>query len=195
MSRPQYSSIVEILRPSGWAPALYADAILGVGQQRLLGSLFGVDGHAGFDPLFAHRGLPSDVSAECRHTDAFELADYGTARILESSWASWSELAEIDWDREACRVDDCVHCYDDTESGLVLRGLSPTEWVRLPEGARVVPTEVRVGNDVYRSVRNVMRDLLPNSGYQMLFDTMSALARHQGGAGVRWVVTWYDDLD
>ncbi len=195
MHRTQYSSIVEILIPSGWAPALYADAILGVGQQRLLGSMFGVDGHAGFDPLFAHRGLPPDVSGQYRHADAFELADYGTARILDSSWASWDELAAIDWDRVARGVDHYVHCYEDTESGLVLRGLSPGEWDRLPASARVVPTEARVGNHVYRSVRNVMRDLLPNSGYQVLFDAMGALARHQGGAGVRWVVTWYDDVD
>ena len=178
MHRTQYSSIVEILIPSGWAPALYADAILGVGQQRLLGSMFGVDGHAGFDPLFAHRGLPPDVSGQYRHADAFELADYGTARILDSSWASWDELAAIDWDRVARGVDHYVHCYEDTESGLVLRGLSPGEWDRLPASARVVPTEARVGNHVYRSVRNVMRDLLPNSGYQVLFDAMSALARH-----------------
>ncbi len=74
MQRLQYSSIVEMLSPSGWAPAIYADAILGVGQQRLLGSMFGVDGHAGFDPLRILRAAYIDVKSGYRAQGASTLS-------------------------------------------------------------------------------------------------------------------------
>ena len=86
----------------------------------------------------------------------------------DHTWITWQELREIDWSESA--VDTCVHKYQRSENG---------EWVR-------------VGGFRSGVERVTRREALVDTGFDLVFEMMEAMAKRYGDACVRLVV-WFDD--
>ncbi|MFE1963245.1 hypothetical protein [Streptomyces sp. NPDC059479] len=161
------------------------------------GCLFGVRNYANFRPLAADRGLPADASETVR-AELDRFAHHST------TWITWAELKEVDWDEPAEKADSRLHEYRQTAHGLRLVGKaawSPrfAEAVGLPEQARGQAqewpegSEWLIGDTLYRSVKICRRDAVPETGgWKPVWTVMEALASRHGDENVRLVV-WFDD--
>ena len=78
------------------------------------GLLFGVRNYAGFEPVAPGRGVPDDAGADLRALLADGEHDH--------TWATWAQLASVDWSAQAPRVDDRIHEYELTSQGPRLVG-------------------------------------------------------------------------
>ncbi|MFI5841475.1 hypothetical protein ACIA8K_17395 [Catenuloplanes sp. NPDC051500] len=159
------------------------------------GLLFGVRNYAGFAPVAPGRGLPDDASPELRGLQPGDGEH-------DHTWVSWAELARIDWDARAPRVDDRIHEYRLTGEGLLAGGKAAhhgADW-RAAAGDHADPrgssypegTEWRAGDRIWRVERltngHVLRD---DPELRALLDTMRDLAGRYGGENVRLTV-WFD---
>lgn len=151
----------------------------------LSGCLFGVDNLAGFRPLFAGRGLPSDV--------AFTLGSKVNRGdgLLDASWVLWSELRQVDWNERAETFDARVSEIAESENGDVVI----TKWLTKPELAWIKESlernpekEVRIGERRFRRLILRRRDALEGTEFPLLMRLMECLAERFGGEGVRLTV-------
>jgi hypothetical protein len=187
------------IRPHGpGSPWLLADVSLKDLPRHYdaFGLLFGVRNFAGFDAVAPGRGLPDDVSPE--------LSGLGLPGSEEHdhTWVSWAELARIDWNAQAPRVDDRIHEYQVTGEGLRLVGKAGRHgnaW-RAVAGESADPrgssypegTQWRSDDRIWRVERLSQGDVLRSDPQlRALFDTMRELAELHGGDNVRLVV-WFD---
>ncbi|MBM2620535.1 hypothetical protein JIG36_34045 [Actinoplanes sp. LDG1-06] len=159
------------------------------------GLLFGVRNFAGFTPVAPGRGLPDDASAELLR---LRLTD----DEHDHTWVTGTELAAIDWDAPAPRVDDRIHQYQLTGDRMVPAGKSGRNgeaWHAVagadadsrgssyPEG-----TQWRSGSRIWRVERLRARDVLDaDRELRALLETVRGLAGQHGGDNVRLVV-WFD---
>ena len=159
------------------------------------GLLFGVRNFAGFDAVAPGRGLPDDASPELSR---LRLSD----SEHDHTWVSWTELARIDGNAQAPRVDDRIHEYKVTGDGLLLVSKASHHgkaWRAVageyadPRGSSYPEgTEWRAHDRVWRVERLSQGDVLRSDPeLRELFDTMRDLAERYGGNNVRLVV-WFD---
>ncbi|WP_370417003.1 hypothetical protein AB8O64_00090 [Streptomyces sp. QH1-20] len=169
---------------AAWHAAISLDLLYGGRDYDAFGCLFGVRNYAGFRPIAEGRGLPGDVSAQTR--DAYETWE---PDCHSSSWASWAELDQVDWDESADTVDERVHQYTFTpDHGRVLTGKSFQDIQSRPERA-----EWTQGDVLYRVVRMIRRDAIAEtSEWTPVWMAMQALADVHGSENVRLVV-WFDN--
>ncbi|MEV0977641.1 hypothetical protein [Streptomyces sp. NPDC049915] len=164
------------------------------------GCLFGVRGSESIDrPLFAHRGLPDDLSDVVRES---AVGDYQHGH----THATWADVRAADWDAPVTcgpawywaaewregehglvfhvvrATPDVGDAAADTFGGHIL--LAPCEW---PPGG-----EVRLGGAVYRPVVLTARMLAPpdEEPWDRLWGAMRDLAGVHGDDNVRLVV-WF----
>ncbi|MBB4940412.1 hypothetical protein FHR32_004717 [Streptosporangium album] len=163
--------------------------------------LFGVSGAWGVErPLFAYRGLPSDVSDPVRETG---IGDYQHSH----TYATWAEVAAVDWDAPladgpawswvgewrpgedgelAPRVVEATpelgEAAADAFGGHLL--LAPSKW---PPGG-----EVHLNGVLYRPVVLTARMLAPpdEERWAPVWQAMRDLAAEYGDENVRLVV-WF----
>ncbi|WP_351226092.1 hypothetical protein [Streptomyces sp. NPDC002133] len=165
------------------------------------GCLFGVRNYANFRPLAADRGLPAGASETVR-AELERLAQwYGPDQAYGTTWITWAEIKEVDWDEPAEKADSRLHEYRQTPDGLRLTGkaawsprfaqavgLQPGEDREWPEG-----TEWLIGDTLYRSEKIRRRDAVPATGeWKSVWTVMEALAAQHGDDNVRLVV-WFDN--
>ena len=164
------------------------------------GCLLGVANYAGFTPIAAERGLPSDIADRTRQ----DHARYSNESFAQT-WVTWAELDAVDWDEPAERPDARVHRYlQDADGGWVMadksswnRDLAQVTGVSLADataGTPVYPegTQWRIGNQLFRSERLIRRDAVPATGaWAPVWTVMRTLADLHGGDNVRLIV-WFD---
>lgn len=163
------------------------------------GCLFGVCNYANFRPLAAGRGVPADASEPV----LAELARYAD-QTFGTTWITWAEMKQVDWDEPAERADSRLHEYQRTPDGLRFTGKSAwsprfaqavglpgpvhgagQDW---PEGS-----EWLIGETLYRSEKIRRRDAVPEGGeWEPVWTVMEALASQHGADNVRLVV-WFDN--
>ncbi|MFG2330074.1 hypothetical protein ACGFMM_10650 [Streptomyces sp. NPDC048604] len=159
--------------------------------------LFGYGGRLGVErPLFDARGRPEDACAEVPHEDELNHSH---------SYATWAEIAAVDWDAPLCDrpdgnrlglwspgpdgelvLDDVIWApvaVLDAAEELFGADLFPYEW---PPGG-----EVRLDGAVYRPVVYTAGMFVPPDGdWAPLWTSMRALAEQYGNENVRLVV-WF----
>lgn len=183
-TRAELVGHVEVHDASGWLAVIDAGALVPK-HYDLFALLFGVTGYAGFDPLFAGRGLPPDATTLGSHEPQRD-GSFG------ATWVSYAELAAVDWTREAERLDERVHHFtiaaDGTERfvGKVLLSSCPPS-VR---AALAGEGQAREGSDLHRRRRLRRSDVRAGTYFDVLFDLMRALAGRFGPDDVRLVV-WF----
>ncbi|WP_020575058.1 hypothetical protein [Actinopolymorpha alba] len=161
----------------------------------LFGCLFGVQNFAGFVPVAAGRGLPTDVAPRTR--DAVE--QFGN-EAHSASWLNGNDLAAIDWSESAIRADSRIHRYvRATEDTWVYdsKAGQDREWAdatghRLDQDGSEFPegTEWLVDDRLYRVERLCRRDAIGDE-WLPVFEVMRVLVRLHGSNNVRLVV-WFD---
>ncbi|MGW5093337.1 hypothetical protein ACWEQ1_01780 [Streptomyces nodosus] len=162
------------------------------------GCLFGVNNHAGFQPLAPDRGLPLDLSRGMRS----QLGPWVAANNLHSaSWVRWAELASMDlatapehfvgrltWDRKT--LPSTLHrqlvSHPWPPEALSSVGVPPVDLHRTTE---------RVGWTTSESVctyepLTIGSVLGPETHWPHVFAVMKALAGRFGDNGVRLVVAF-----
>lgn len=175
---------VEFRDNDGWFGVIDPSPLLPK-HNDLFGLLFGVANFAGFQPLFANRGLPSDCDDALRAIYEATPDEY-----FGASWASYAELISIDWTREAEELDERIHKFavepDGTEHyvgksladslpGLVRRGVEEAGSYE-ERGWR------------YRSCRITRQDAKEGTEMDLLVRLMTTLADRFGSGNVRLVV-------
>ncbi|MFG2427962.1 hypothetical protein [Streptomyces sp. NPDC048590] len=174
-----------------WQPAIELDHLYDARDYATFGSLFGVRNPQGaLEPLAAGRGLPGDVS------EAVARAHLGHS----TTWISWAELAEADWDEATPGPDTYLHRY---------RRRSPGDaWVfeerafpvdRLAEFSGLTPpregwpsgTEWQDGDVLLRVEPLTRRQTVHTATWSPVLTVMRILAERHGAASVRLVV-WFD---
>lgn len=90
--------------PAKWEYSIDLSQLNGKRNYDAFGCLFGIRNFAGFEPLAEDRGLPDDVADRTRE----ECERYSA---IGTTWISWSELANVDWDEAALRPDPRTHEY------------------------------------------------------------------------------------
>ncbi|MGC5031868.1 hypothetical protein [Micromonospora sp. DT229] len=158
------------------------------------GLLFGVRNYAGFDPVAPGRGLPDDASPDLLALQSDDEHDH--------TWVTWTQLAHIDWNALAPRVDDRIHEHELTGDGprfIGKAGHHGHAW-RAVAGEHADPrgssypegTQWRAGGRMWRVERLRQADVLRvDPQLCALFDAMRDLAERLGGDNVRLVV-WFD---
>ncbi|MFF3137718.1 hypothetical protein [Streptomyces mirabilis] len=166
------------------------------------GCLFGVRNYANFQPLAMDRGLPVDASETVR-AELDQLAQWPD-QAYGTTWITWAEIKEVDWDEPAEKADSRLHQYRQTSDGLRFTGKSawsprfaqavglpaqvPREAQEWPEGS-----EWLIGDTLYRSEKLRRRDAVPETGeWKPVWTVMEALASQHGDDNVRLVV-WFDN--
>ena len=178
----------ELVRGSGyWQGIVDASTLLDTSSE-LCALLFGQANSTGWDPLFANRGVPADVSAAfLGHWSAHRSEFFG------ESWVSLDELEAIDWTQPIQRNDAPKLILEPKEGERYWNGRAgfpPIDTVdsealrNLQRGERVA---VEGGTLVYRRLR--FEDAKHGTRYPLLLDLMRTLQRHSEGA-VRWVVAF-----
>lgn len=153
----------------------------------MFGMLFGVKNYTGFEPIAEDRGLPEDISFLAKKD-----YDEWEGRVFGTTWVTWKELKQINWDEESPYPDGRVHIYivqpDGSEKyygkAWLISDLSEEDYKRIWKGE-----EIRKGKRVYRAERIRRRDILDRD-WQMLFELMEVLAKYYGDENVRLVV-WF----
>jgi hypothetical protein len=178
------------VRPTGAAPGARWEALERVGYLNrsydAFGCLFGFTNDLKFPPLVPQRGLPPDVSTRVAEEAArYQQAD--PAGYEHPTWASWAELAAMDWETEAARPAARIYHFgippDRMITDPVQLGLPAT--ARLETGPDDLPGMVTV-----RFTQQRRRDVL-GSDWEVLFGRLAQLAETQGADGVRLVVWFY----
>ncbi|MBL6275596.1 hypothetical protein JMF97_05420 [Micromonospora fiedleri] len=158
------------------------------------GLLFGVRNYAGFEPVAPGRNLPEDAGPDLRALQYDGTHDH--------TWVTWTELARIDWNALAPRVDDRIHEYELTSEGprfIGKAGHHGHAW-RAVAGEHADPrgssypegTQWRADDRMWRVERLRPADVLRvDPQLRALFDIMRDLAERHGGDNVRLVV-WFD---
>lgn len=151
----------------------------------LFGLLFGVANHANFSPLFPNRGLPVDCGAQVR-------ADYEACpdEWFGATWASYEELASIDWDVDAEGLDDRIHEFtsDGVGAGEFLGKRNPDSLPsEIREGVARLG-EFRTGDRVYRRCRIRRAEAKEGTEFGLLMSLMGTLSARFGDGCVRLVV-------
>lgn len=90
-----YIEVQRYENSSYWRPLLDIRGVVSRSYDTF-GSLFGVRNYAGFDPLFADRGLPEDVG----YTTRDEYGSWGVD-AHSASYVTYDELQAVDWDEES----------------------------------------------------------------------------------------------
>lgn len=155
----------------------------------LYGCLFGVNNYAAFDPLFADRGIPSDLSIAAAKESA-----YFTDPEAQPSWFTADELAAVDWSELANgrdqRVTEYVVSDDGTEREV-------TKWLNAPgrDDVRAAldldpQAEVRRGDRVFRRIVVPRARALEDNDFPVLMSLMEVLAARFGASNVR-LFAWF----
>lgn len=180
--RPTYGTLDE--DDASWYPAIDLNMLYGGRDYDAFGCLFGARNYAGFRPLAAGRGLPHDVSDHVRQ-------EFESFPDLHHSptWIGWPELASVDWDEAAERVDGRVHEYVRAPGGgWELAGKSFQDTTGRPEGAQWAS-----GGRCFRVARMTRREAVPADGeWAPVWTVMRTLAAVHGGGNVRLAV-WFDN--
>lgn len=178
----------ELVRGTGyWQGIVDASTLLDTSSE-LCALLFGQANSTGWDPLFANRGVPVDVSAAFfGHWSAHRTEFFG------ESWASLDELEAIDWTQAIQRNDAARLILEPKEGERYWNGRAgfpPIEALDF-EGLRKMQLGARVavggGTLVHRQLR--FEDAKHGTRYPLILDLMRTLQRHSEG-GVRWVVAF-----
>jgi|ERR1051325_6352545 hypothetical protein len=179
---------VEIRRIDEWLSVINVSSLL-MKHLDLNGCLFGVDNYAGYVPLFAERGLPSDCSAELLRDLQQYLRGDGHA-----SWVSWHELRAVDWEENAPVRDQRITEF--AREGD--REVAVTKWLNDPHWAWVRDALVQHPEAVIETDQRVFRrlilkrsDCLADTEFPLLMKLMACLAERFGDDNVRLVV-WFD---
>ena len=178
-----------------WESAVDLSLLYAGRDYDLFGCLFGVQNLAGFAPVAAERGLPADAARRTRE----DLAQF-SEQAHSVSWLDGSDLAAIDLDEPAVRVDARIHRYirgaDNAWVYHSKAGQDPA-WAdatghsldqdgsAFPEGA-----EWLVGDRLYRVERLRCRDVIGGE-WSPVFEVMRILIDLHGPRNVRLVV-WFD---
>jgi hypothetical protein len=114
-----------------WEAAVRLDCLYVTRDYDAFGCLFGVMNYAGFRPVAADRGLPSDAADQTRRT--FHDPD---GRGLWPTWIGWQEIQQVDWSELAEHADGRLHRYERSDTGQrVLQGKASWSGKRLrPKG-------------------------------------------------------------
>ncbi|TJZ54156.1 hypothetical protein FCH28_13285 [Streptomyces piniterrae] len=161
--------------------------------------LFGFGSGLGVErPLFDRRGLPDDVSAP--------VADTGAEDWQHShSYATWAEVAAVDWDGPVCDGPDYTRVgvwRPGPDGGLALDDViwAPVEVLDAAEelfGEDLMPSEwppsseIRLNGAVYRPVVLTPRMFAPpDRSWGPVWAAMRELAAVYGDENVRLVV-WF----
>lgn len=178
----------ELVRESGyWQGIVNASTLLDTSSE-LCALLFGQANSTGWDPLFANRGVPTDVS------DAFFAHWSGhRAEFFGESWVSLDELEAIHWSQAIRRTAGPTFIAEPNEGERYWNGRAgypPIDPVSIEALCNVQPTEhLSVGG--LTLVRRQLRldDARHGTRYPLLLDLMRTIQRHSEGA-VRWVVAF-----
>lgn len=184
--------------PWPWTGAIWVEGVVDQSYDTF-GCLFGVQNFAHFRPLAADRGVPRALSEEA----ARDLtADAAGVALPGTTWMSWAELRDVDWEERGERPDSRLHQYAraaDESWRLVGKaawdhrisrrlGLSITQALADPpefaEGQ-----EWEIDGIRYRAETLRRQDVL-GPGWVRLLRMMALLAEEHGGDGVRLVV-WF----
>ncbi len=173
---------VEFRQESFWYAAINAGLFL-IKNYDLFGCLFGVANMAGFRPLFAGRGLPTDSSDDI-------LKAAASSSAFGHSWASLPELQAVDWTEEATRPDARIAEYEVGEDGsLTFLGKADASSYSSEIAQAVSQSGSAVfGHRLFR--REVLRrsDAIKGQDYATLLALMEVLGRRFGAENVRLVV-------
>lgn len=182
-----------------WEAATRLDCLYVAPDYDAFGCLFGVMNYAGFRPLAAGRGVPSDASEQTRGT----FHDPGTEGLWPT-WIGWDEIRQVDWNEPAEHPDARLHRYERDDNGQwVLWGKAT--WSREDlekQGVPVPPPgtppvwqdgSVWTKGDVqFRAERLTRRDAIPDDGsWRPVWEVMAVLARLHGDENCRLVV-WFN---
>lgn len=183
---------------------------------RAFGSLFGVRNHAQFEPLFADRGFPTDMS--WRLLDEVESwgadrenpnAELGRIDFHSASWLTLDELDGVNWDEEADAPDSHYTLLDENHEPLGGFGwssafeefieehqtvLATGEKVRLPDDHDEGPGRMLRDDDAKFIQRRVWtrREAMGGAWQWLLFEFAPLLADRYGAENVRLTV-WFDN--
>lgn len=184
-----------------WEPWLRAIDLYPLYDERdyaAFGYLFGVCNFAGFEPVAAGRGLPSDVSSHLRAELEPMLA---AGEMGHASWVTWAELAALTPAVASSCIVGCVTWTEKSKPWSTLRYFVPAEWP--PEMRdKVGPpppgwdpttelTEWETG-ELICQYRALSLDTILGAGthWPHVFAVMRALAGRFGDDGVRLVVAF-----
>jgi hypothetical protein len=166
-----------------WKPAVRIDELANR-NYNLFGLLFGVKNHAGFSPVAANRGLPSNCSWMVR--GVYEKSRDARA----ASWIGLDELKAIRFG-SLRRNDPFFHSYHEKTGQEVsaMLALSDREHNHLhAHGA------LRKGPLILKIETLRRKDLL-TKGWLALIAMMDCLAAAYGGAEAVRLVVWFDDSE
>ena len=167
---------VEIRGPLRWRAVVDAGNLL-ERDSWAHGVLFGQGRVSLFEPLFAGRGLPDDVSGTTR-----EVAE----GLFAPSWFTLAELEAVDLDvlSERPWVEEHREDPDGTTSLVRTYSRNPLEG---PAGERLAAEgELREGDRRWTLEHVSRREAL--AGFRVLFEILEVLGRHHGPENVRLVV-------
>jgi hypothetical protein len=183
-----------------WEATVRLDCLYVTPDYDAFGCLFGVMNYAGFRPVAADRGLPSDASEQTRRTFHDPHREG-----LWPTWIGWDEIQQVDWSEPAEHADARLHRYERNDTGQwVLR--SKASWSREALEAQGVPVpppgtapnvwpdgSVWTKGDVqFRAERLTRRDAIPDEGsWRPVWEVMAVLARLHGDENCRLVV-WFN---
>lgn len=171
-----------------WLEVIDAGPLL-TRNEAAFSSLFGMgESDAGFVPLAARRGLPSDASPAVKRWSEPYQSDDHPAGFFGHTYISCAELASADWQEK--RTDPEVHCYGRSE----VTG----EWIKVgtfrPEPPhRSKPGDVWMEEGVQCRVREISREETLGSDFRLVYDLMICLAQRYGDEHVRLVV-WFQEI-
>jgi hypothetical protein len=183
----QFEGSVEFLLGETWYDLFSLDTLL-LNHSDLSGCLFGVDNYAGYAPLFANRGLPTDCSNSLR-----TLAEEWGDEAEDPSWVLWSELKRVDWDEPAEARDRRISQFTQEGNKEVFEtkwlGHLDWDWVRdaLDKDADAT---VRSGPHIFRRVIAKRTDALEGTDFPLVMKLMATLAERFGDENVRMTV-WF----
>jgi hypothetical protein len=182
-----------------WEPAVRLDCLYVTRDYDAFGCLFGIMNYAGFRPVAADRGLPSDAAEETRRAIDSDSGRRGP------TWIGWDEIQRIDWNEQAEHADTRLHRYERNGDGRwVFR--SKSSWSRDAFEAQGIPVpppgtppdvwpdgSVWTKGDVqFRAERLTRREAIPAEGsWRPVWDVMAVLARLHGNENCRLVV-WFN---
>lgn len=178
---------VEFRLGSDWLKLIEISSLL-LKHSDLYACLFGVHNYAGYVPLFADRGFPSDCSESLRSEAAVYIDE-----VSHPSWVLWSELQRVDWEEAAIRRDERIHEFilEGNEERFVTKWLNHPGRESIRDALNVNPESIiRADMRIFR--RPVLKriDCLEGTDFPLLMKLMGCLAERFGEDGVRMVV-WF----
>ena len=175
---------VEVKRSDEWIGALRIDALV-YRHKYGFGSMF-LDDEM-FQPIAKGRGLPDDVSEELKLSHPEE--DWG------HTWASWDEIAAIDWEAVYTPPSPRIYTRKRTAKGDVrLDSISYLHEMKDPPPLDFTHEgDTQIGDIVYSVVHepSVQRKETLHAGWQVVFEVMRFITDDRGNENVRLVV-WFN---